>query len=96
MGADEITSADFVHFFRALWGFDPFPWQERLLLRLVTGKDAHHNYKGPPGLWPDVLDLPTGSGKTATLDIAVFYLALEALKKDERRAPVRIAFICIS
>lgn len=93
MGADEITSADFVHFFRALWGFDPFPWQERLLLRLVTGKDAHHNYKGPPGLWPDVLDLPTGSGKTATLDIAVFYLALEALKKDERRAPVRIAFI---
>jgi CRISPR-associated endonuclease/helicase Cas3 len=93
MDADKLTSADFVRFFKALWGFDPFPWQERLLLRLVTGKDAYHNYKGEPGLWPDVLDLPTGSGKTAALDIAVFHLALEALKKDKREAPVRIVFI---
>jgi CRISPR-associated endonuclease/helicase Cas3 len=89
----ELTSADFVPLFKAVWGFDPFPWQERLLLRLVTGEDAHHKYKGEPGLWPDVLDLPTGSGKTAALDIAVFHLALEALKKDKREAPLRVAFI---
>ena len=93
MDADKLTSADFAPLFKAVWGFDPFPWQERLLLRLVTGEDAHHKYKGEPGLWPDVLDLPTGSGKTAALDIAVFHLALEALKKDKRKAPVRIAFI---
>ena len=81
MDADKLTSADFVPLFKAVWGFDPFPWQERLLLRLVTGKDAHHNYKGEPGRWPDVLDLPTGSGKTAALDIAVFHLALAVCGK---------------
>jgi CRISPR-associated endonuclease/helicase Cas3 len=40
-----------------------------------------------------VLDLPTGSGKTAALDIALFHLALEARKAASRRAPVRIAFV---
>jgi len=93
MEADKLEIADFVPLFKAVWGFDPFPWQARLLSRLVTGEDAHHKYKGEPGLWPDVLDLPTGSGKTAALDIAVFHLALEALKKDKREAPIRIAFI---
>src|SRR5436305_637677 len=93
MQSRALRPSDFRSFFKALWGLDPFPWQERLLLRLVTGEDAHHAYKGEPGCWPDVLDLPTGSGKTATLDISIFHLALEAAKGSGRRAPVRIAFV---
>ena len=40
-----------------------------------------------------MLDLPTGSGKTAALDAAVFHLALEAERGEARRAPVRIALV---
>jgi CRISPR-associated endonuclease/helicase Cas3 len=93
MSAGGLAPADYVPFFQAMWGFTPFPWQERLLRRLVTGEDANHGYTGSPGLWPDVLNLPTGSGKTAALDIALFHLALEAVHSAGRRAPMRIAFV---
>ena len=35
-----LAPTDFAAFFKALWGFEPFPWQERLLLRLATGTDV--------------------------------------------------------
>ncbi|MCL6444091.1 MAG: type I-U CRISPR-associated helicase/endonuclease Cas3, partial [Alicyclobacillus sp.] len=73
---------DFATFFRDIHGYDPFPWQVRLAEKVVT-----------TGKWPGTLDLPTGSGKTAVLDIAVFQLALEANRGRERQAPVRIAFV---
>lgn len=76
-----LSPKDFTAFFREMHGYEPFPWQARLLRQLVDN-----------GRWPAVLDLPTGSGKTATLDIAVFHLALEA-NGAPRRAPVRIAYI---
>ena len=41
--------------------------------------------------WPDVLDLPTGVGKTAALDAAVFHLALRADMPS--KAALRIAFV---
>jgi CRISPR-associated endonuclease/helicase Cas3 len=90
---NSLAHSDFAAFFRAIWGFDPFPWQQDLLQRLATGRDPRRGYSDEPGQWPDVLDLPTGSGKTVALDIAVFHLALEALKGIERRAPLRIAFV---
>jgi CRISPR-associated helicase Cas3, subtype Dpsyc len=74
---------DFAAFFEEVHGFPPFPWQKRLLAEIVARN----------GTWPDTLDLPTGSGKTAAIDIAVFHLALEAERGEERRAPVRIAFV---
>jgi CRISPR-associated endonuclease/helicase Cas3 len=79
-----LTHNNFPAFFRAICGVDPFPWQQELLTRLATGES---------GEWPMVLDLPTGSGKTAALDIALFHLALETGKGEQRRAPVRIAFV---
>jgi CRISPR-associated endonuclease/helicase Cas3 len=91
--ADALTSEDFPEFFQAVWGYEPFPWQADLVQRLATGRDPRRGDAAEPGKWPDALDLPTGSGKTAALDIAVFHLALEAARGEGRRAPVRIAFV---
>ncbi|MBW3565907.1 MAG: type I-U CRISPR-associated helicase/endonuclease Cas3 [Acidobacteria bacterium] len=77
-----LTTENFGQFFEELHGYDPFPWQSRLLREVFD-----------TGRWPRVLDLPTGSGKTAAMDVALFHLALEAERGRERRAPVRIAFI---
>ena len=60
MTGPELMPDDFAAFFGAVHGFEPFPWQARLLRQIAA-----------EGKWPDVLDLPTGSGKTAALDIAV-------------------------
>ncbi|HCT77036.1 MAG TPA: type I-U CRISPR-associated helicase/endonuclease Cas3 [Micromonosporaceae bacterium] len=46
-------------------GRQPFPWQAALLNRLIH-----------EGRWPDVIDVPTGLGKTSVLDVAVFAAAL--------------------
>ncbi len=56
---------DFPAFFDAVHGMAPHRWQVRLAERVCT--------QG----WPDLLDLPTGSGKTAALDIALFALAVK-------------------
>lgn len=78
-----LTVGDFAVFFKEVHGVDgPFPWQKRLLEKVAQD-----------GGWPAMLDLPTGSGKTAALDIAVFHLALQADLGTERKAPVRIAFV---
>lgn len=77
-----LTADDFGAFFREVHGYPPFPWQKRLLAQVAA-----------KGKWPDTLDLPTGSGKTAAIDIAVFHLALQAGLGPERHAPVRIAFV---
>jgi CRISPR-associated endonuclease/helicase Cas3 len=46
------------------------------------------------GRWPSLLDLPTGTGKTATVDVAVFHLALDAdVPARERKAPRRIVMV---
>ena len=76
----ELGAADFAVFFRAIHGDDPFPWQQELVDLLADGDE-----------WPDVLDLPTGSGKTAALDAAVFHLALRF--ESPERAALRIALV---
>lgn len=78
----DLTVEDFAAFFEEVHGCEPFPWQMRLVRRVAD-----------EGRWPDVLDLPTGSGKTAALDVAIFHLALEATRGAERRAPVRVALV---
>ena len=62
-----LTAADFAEFFNAIHGDPPFPWQQKLVDQLACEDQ-----------WPEVLDLPTGAGKTAALDAAVFHLALRA------------------
>lgn len=75
-----VGPEDFAAFFRAVHRRDPFPWQERLARQVAeTG-------------WPRVLDLPTGTGKTAALDVAIFALALAA-GRSPRSAPLRIVYV---
>jgi CRISPR-associated endonuclease/helicase Cas3 len=71
----------FDEFFRALWGYAPFPWQTRLAKQVFNEE------------WPDCIDLPTASGKTTAIDIAVFVLACQAeLETKERTVGRRIFF----
>ena len=72
-----LTACDFARFFLDVHGDEPFPWQQRLA-ELVLGGTG----------WPSVVDLPTGTGKTALLDIAVFALAAKPTE-----APRRIVFV---
>jgi len=77
-----ISATSFPAFFDALWGYAPFDWQTRLLASVVAAG------------WPSTLDLPTGAGKTATLDIAVFALALDAARPaPERKQSRRIVLV---
>jgi CRISPR-associated endonuclease/helicase Cas3 len=77
-----LEAEAFSSFFQEVHGVTPFPWQQTLAAELAT-----------TGNWPDVLSLPTGFGKTAALDIALFHLALQADRGTTRQAPVRIAFV---
>jgi CRISPR-associated endonuclease/helicase Cas3 len=77
MTARPLTPEDFPRFFSALWSYPPFDWQARLLRRVHS--------KG----WPSTLDLPTGSGKTAVLDVALFALALDAFSVPGERLQAR-------
>jgi CRISPR-associated endonuclease/helicase Cas3 len=74
----------FPEFFEHLYGYSPFPWQ-RMLAERVAEAEAN---------WPDAIDLPTASGKTACIDVAIWALANQAnLDFGERTAPRRIWFV---
>lgn len=85
----KADSIDFVRFFQALWGNTPFAWQQELADR-VSGN------AGGMSEWPEAIDLPTASGKTACVDIAVYALAKQASRMDRGEiitAPRRIFFV---
>jgi CRISPR-associated endonuclease/helicase Cas3 len=72
----------FEEFFRACHKHTPFPWQTALTDKVLA--------EG----WPSAISLPTASGKTAVLDIAVFALACEATDGVARGTmPRRIALV---
>lgn len=77
-----MTIETFSSFYRAIHGHPPFVWQEELLKRVAA--------EG----WPATIAMPTSSGKTSAIDVAVFHLALEAVKGAfERRSSLRTFFI---
>lgn len=72
-----LTPERFEEFFAALHpGRQPFPWQKRLCHDVMHGE------------WPRALALPTASGKTSCIDIALYALAAGAAQ-----APRRILFV---
>ncbi|HLH69939.1 MAG TPA: type I-U CRISPR-associated helicase/endonuclease Cas3 [Candidatus Dormibacteraeota bacterium] len=72
----------FEAFFRAVnRGREPFPWQRGLAARVAE--------QG----WPDAIGVPTGLGKTACLDIAVWALARAAAAGPARTTPTRVWYV---
>ena len=76
-GQEELTTGDFAAFFRDVHGCEPFPWQRRLTAQVLDRR-----------AWPKVIDLPTGTGKTAVLDTAVFVMAAQPAT-----SPRRVVFV---
>ena len=77
-----LKSDQFAEFFQAVHGHAPFKWQERFAREVFV--EGFH----------DVVRVPTACGKTSVMDVAVFYLALQAHRKSEQRtAPRRLCFV---
>ena len=107
MSPTELQATDFPDFFAALWGADktPFAWQQELANRILKNipdeeEDKHtcpaSDRQISEAPWPDAIALPTASGKTACMDIALFSLASQAgrmLNRQVLTAPRRIFFV---
>ena len=73
----------FTEFYRAINRRDPFPWQARLADTVAR-----------EGRWPTEIGVATGLGKTACLDIAVWWLASQSDRAPAlRTAPTRIWWV---
>jgi len=59
-----LSPGDFAPFYQQVHGDQPFPWQSDLARQVLSERS-----------WPQLIDVPTGMGKTALLDIAVFAAA---------------------
>ncbi len=83
----DLTATNFADFFTASWGHRPFAWQQALAECVLERTESP---------WPDAIALPTASGKTACMDIAVFALAAQASRMARNQAitaPRRIFFV---
>ncbi|HLI77158.1 MAG TPA: type I-U CRISPR-associated helicase/endonuclease Cas3, partial [Acidobacteriaceae bacterium] len=84
----DLSAAQFPEFYQAVHSTPdeprtPFKWQNRLAKQIVDGDG-----------WPEVIRVPTSSGKTSVLDIALFELACWAQNKADKRPPARrICFV---
>lgn len=73
----------FPDWYRAINGRSPFPWQARLADQVVSSRG-----------WPGLVGIPTGLGKTACVDIAIWALAHQAHRPpDQRTAPTRLWWV---
>ena len=79
-----LNAADFAAFYRHVHGVDPFPWQTGLVAQVLEC-----------GRWPDLVDVPTGLGKTSMLDAAVFIAAATAAHPGAGRPGRRRCFLVV-
>ena len=73
-----LDVGEFPEVFESVHRHAPYAWQRRLLEQVAES-----------GSWPGGVAAPTGAGKTAVLDVALFHLALASGARS-RRAPLRI------
>lgn len=78
---------DFPSFFEGIHGHAPYRWQARLADEVAAAAPANGNAG-----WPEAVAAPTGAGKTAVLDVAVWRLVAAAAADGPRAAPMRIVF----
>jgi len=72
----------FEKFFHELHGYAPFLWQSRLA-EIVSASE-----------WPRNIGVPTGLGKTSTIEIALWNLAADAAANgSDRTAPTRLWYV---
>lgn len=77
-----LSVDQFAAFYEELYGYPPYAWQSELLQKVINDG------------WPSVVDMPTGSGKTALIEIAVFALAMQAeLPPPQRKTATRTFFV---
>lgn len=81
-----IDFPTFEQFYSAVHGkegpISPFPWQSRLAALALEDK------------WPEVISVPTASGKTSVIDVAVYALASQADRPALcRTAAIRTIFV---
>lgn len=72
---------DFSDFFFYVHGYRPYQWQIDLAAKVCCD-----------GVWPYGISAPTGSGKTSSIDIAIWHLYHQVEQGVDRTAPMRIAF----
>lgn len=75
---------DFQDFYEQVHGDPPFPWQVDLVRRVMSER-----------AWPQLIDVPTGLGKTAMLDIAVFVAAASSGEVGASRLGRRRIFFVV-
>ncbi|WP_367435020.1 type I-G CRISPR-associated helicase/endonuclease Cas3g [Streptomyces celluloflavus] len=76
-----LRREEFDAFYRAVHGYDPFPWQSAYVKAVAEGE-----------AWLD-LDVPTGLGKTSLIDAWVFLLAWQTANGRARTVPLRLFFV---
>ncbi len=79
-----LTSEDFASFYLQVHGDPPFPWQSDLARQVLSERS-----------WPQLIDVPTGLGKTALLDIAVFTAAATSGEVGAHRLGRRRIFFVV-
>lgn len=72
-----MSADSFAAFYEAVHGHPPFPWQVRLADRVLA-----------EGRWPGLLALPTGAGKTSSVDVALWVLS-----REPHRHPRRVVMV---
>ena len=80
----DLVAADFAEFVRACHGRDPFPWQAALVAEVLATRQ-----------WPDLVDVPTGLGKTSMIDAAVFIAAATVGQTGSDRLGRRRCFFVV-
>lgn len=81
--ARNVPLPTFTEFYRAVNGREPLPWQARLAEQVARCER-----------WPTEIGVPTGLGKTACLDIAIWWLASQSDRAPHlRTAPTRIWWV---
>ena len=79
-----LGATDFPAFYRSIHDRKPFRWQSDLVEQVLADRR-----------WPDLIDVPTGLGKTSMLDVAVFVAAATAVDPAESRPGRRRCFFVV-